>query len=129
MRRLVPLLLFATLACGRTEARKDAPPAQPPPAPAPAANAARGRELMAQHGCNVCHVIPGVEGPRGALGPDLTGIASRPTFSEGTVKNTRENLVQFIQQPATLNPNSAMPPLGIVPADAEDMAAYLLTLR
>jgi mono/diheme cytochrome c family protein len=128
MRHLVPLLLFLALACAKTEARKE-PPAQPAAPAAPVANAARGKELMAQHGCNVCHVIPGVDGPRGALGPDLTGVAARPTISEGTVQNTRENLVRFIQQPASLNPNSAMPPLGIAPADAEDMAAYLLTLR
>jgi cytochrome c2 len=124
-RFLFPLLLLLALACNRDEAAKSA---TPPPAP-PTGNAERGKMLAAQYGCNVCHVVPGVEGPQGSLGPSLAGIASRPAISFGAVRNTPENLAKFIQEPASLNPQSSMPPIGLTEPDAKDIAAFLLTLK
>lgn len=130
MKRLAVSLLFlvlllATAACNRDEqARKITPSA-----PAPAGNADRGKALAAQYGCNVCHAIPGVEGPQGSLGPSLEGIASRPMISFNTVQNTPANLAKFIQDPASLNPQSSMPPIGLTDVDAQDITAYLLTLK
>ena len=92
-------------------------------------NAERGKELVRQYGCNVCHVTPGVEGSQGMLAPSLAGVASRPAISRGMVPNTPENLVRFIQAPSSMNPASAMPPLNVTPLDAQDLAAYLATLR
>jgi len=120
---LLPLLIGA--ACNRDEASKSLASSEP----APIGNVERGRTLAAQYGCNVCHAMPGVDGPQGSLGPSLAGIASRPTISLGTVQNTTANLVQFIQNPASLNPQSSMPPIGLPDADAKDIAAYLLTLK
>lgn len=118
MRRLSVLLLLA-LACNRGES----------PRPDAAGDARRGRELAAQYGCNVCHIIPGVAGPRGSLGPSLEGLASRPTISFGTVPNTPVNLHRFIQNPAALNPQTSMPALNMPPQDAHDLTAFLLTLK
>jgi cytochrome c2 len=84
---------------------------------------------VTQYGCNVCHAIPGVEGAQGSLGPSLAGVASRPEISFGTVENTPANLAQFIQNPASLNPQSSMPPLALAGNDAQDITAYLMTLR
>jgi len=120
---LLPLLIGA--ACNRDEASKSLASSEP----APIGNVERGRTLAGQYGCNVCHAMPGVDGPQGSLGPSLAGIASRPTISLGTVQNTPANLVQFIQNPASLNPQSSMPPIGLPDADAKDIAAYLLTLK
>ena len=92
-------------------------------------NPARGQALAAQYGCTICHVIPGVEGPNGSLGPSLQGVASRATLSFGTVQNTPANLVRFIQAPSTMNPQSSMPPIELTPTDAQDLAAFLGTLR
>jgi cytochrome c2 len=117
MKRLSFLLLM-TLACGRAETP-----------PAAAGDAARGRTLIAQYACSTCHIVPGTQGPQGALGPSLAGVASRPTISFGTVPNTPANLRQFIQRPQSLNPDSSMPPIGLPDADAQDITAYLLTLR
>ena len=127
MKRLAVFLLLPLLAaaCNRDEASKSLTP----PEPAPIGNVERGRALAGQYGCNVCHAMPGVDGPQGSLGPSLAGIASRPTISFGTVQNTPANLVQFIQNPASLNPQSSMPPIGLADADAKDIAAYLLTLK
>lgn len=117
MKRTVWILLVLT-AC-----RRDAE------APAPIGNAARGQQLIAQYGCNVCHSIPNIPGPQGSIGPPLAGVATRPTISTGRVQNTPANLAQFIQNPLALNPASNMPPLAIPPADAQDITAYLVTLK
>ena len=121
MNRAPYLLLILTLACSREQpAAPKAQAATPPTDP---------RQLIAQYGCNVCHVIPGVAGAQGSLGPSLAGVASRPTLSEGAVQNTPANLAKFIREPASLNPQSSMPPIGLTDADAEAIAAYLLTLE
>lgn len=118
-------LLLATAACNRDEAAKSVTP----PPPAPIGNAVRGKELVAQYGCNVCHVIPGIDGPQGAVGPALAGVASRPSISYGKVQNTPENLAKYIQDPPAMNPQSSMPPIGLTETDAKDVAAYLVTLK
>ena len=100
-----------------------------PSTPSASGNAERGRLLAAQYGCNVCHAIPGVDGPQGSLGPSLAGIATRPTISTAAVPNTPANLEQFIENPASLNPQSSMPPLALQGNDAADIVAYLQTLR
>lgn len=120
---LVPLTLILALACRET------PPAPPPPPPPVAGDAVRGKQLIAQYACNVCHIVPGTQGPQGALGPSLAGLASRPTISGATVPNTPANLRQFIQNPTSLNPQTAMPPIGLSDTDAQDLTAFLLTLR
>ena len=122
MKRLPILLVTLVMACRET------PAAQQPP-PAASGDAARGRQLVAQYACNVCHVVPSTQGPQGSLGPSLAGVASRPSISNGTVENTPDHLRQFIQNPASLNPQSSMPPIGMPDGDARDLAAFLLTLR
>jgi cytochrome c len=125
-RMTLALLLLLAVGCNRDKAAKSmATPAEAPPI----GNAERGKALAAQYGCNVCHAVPGVEGPQGSLGPSLAGVASRPAISFGTVQNTPENLVKYIQNPASLNPQSSMPPIGLTDVDAKDIAAYLLTLK
>jgi cytochrome c len=121
MKRLPFLLVLLLGACSQE--------APAPAAPKPIGDADRGRQLAGQYGCNVCHAIPGVDGPQGSLGPTLAGVASRPSISFGAVQNTPANLIQFIQNPASLNPQSSMPPIGLAETDAKDIAAYLLTLK
>ncbi|HET7436146.1 MAG TPA: cytochrome c [Thermoanaerobaculia bacterium] len=138
MKRLLLVSTLAALAaCHRGETRTPATSSAPSPAATPSAqtststapNAAHGHELIAQYGCNVCHDVPGVDGPHGAMGPSLAGVASRPLISNGKVENNAENLPKFIQNPLAMNPQSSMPPLDITTADAEDIAAYLQTLK
>jgi cytochrome c2 len=114
-------LLTLALACNRAET--------PAPPQAPVGNADRGRQLIAQYACNVCHVVPGTQGPQGRLGPSLAGVALRPVISNGVVRNTPANLRQFIQRPQSLNPQSSMPPIAIPDPDVQDITAFLLTLR
>ena len=125
MKRLLLLAAFA-VACNRGEQPQTATTSS---APAVAPNVTQGKQLIVQYGCNVCHVIPGTDGPQGSLGPTLAGIATRPMLSNGTVQNTPANLARFVQTPQALNPQSSMPPIGLSDADAEAIAAYLQTLR
>lgn len=87
-----------------------------------------GRELIAQYGCGACHVIPGVHAARGLVGPPLF-FWSRRTIIAGELPNTPENLERWIENPPAIEPGTAMPNLGVTPAQARDMAAYLYTLQ
>ncbi|HEX7153794.1 MAG TPA: c-type cytochrome [Thermoanaerobaculia bacterium] len=121
MKRLLAAVLLLT-ACAKPETPA---PAQGPAAPAVAGNAANGQVLITRYGCTVCHVVPGIE-RGGVLGPSLVGLAARPTLGEGTVQNTPRNVVQYIINPSTLNPQTSMPAVGIDEPSARDIAAYLL---
>lgn len=122
---LLPILLAA---CNPSEtATQTTSSAQPPPAVA--GNADRGKQAAVQFGCGVCHVIPGIEGAEGALGPTLAGVASRPAISDGVVPNTPDNLTNYILRPASMNPQSRMPPMGVSAAEAQDITAFLMTLK
>lgn len=128
MKRVLVLLALFFVACGRSEA--PAPAAGGSGSPQPAVSSAeRGVQLAAQHGCNVCHVVPGVEGAQGSLGPSLAGIGGRKTLSSGRVENTSANLAKYIQNPAAVDPQSSMPALGIPAENAQAIADYLLTLK
>jgi cytochrome c2 len=128
MKRTLFLLALLAVACNRGETPQQTS-SLPLPSASTTGNATHGKELIAQYGCNVCHTIPGTEGPQGVVGPSLAGIASRPTISAARVQNTPANLTQFIQNPSSVNPQSSMPPIGLAPGDAQDVAAYLQTLK
>jgi cytochrome c1 len=88
----------------------------------------RGRMALHQHGCNACHVIPGVVGSKIYVGPPLQGIASRH-FIAGTLVNTPDAMARWIVDTQKVKPGTAMPQLGVAEQDARDMAAYLATLK
>lgn len=92
------------------------------------AEAAHGRRLIEQYQCGACHAIPGVAGARGTLGPPLADIGRR-SYIAGRVPNRGALLAQWIADPRSLVPDTTMPDLGVPPAQARAMAAYLGTLR
>jgi len=89
---------------------------------------ARGVRALGTYGCGSCHMIPGVDGANGNVGPPLTAFGRR-TYVAGLLPNTQENLVHWIQQPQAVSPGNAMPNLGVTDRDARDIAAYLYTLH
>jgi len=91
-------------------------------------NAARGRQAITTYGCGACHVIPGVRAAAGMVGPPLTAFAGR-AYIAGEAPNTARALVQWIMNPQSIEPGTAMPALGVTEAHARDIAAYLYTLR
>jgi cytochrome c1 len=102
-----------------------------PPEPVPSVAGAHpeaGRNALASHPCVNCHVIPGVPGSRGIVGPPLSAWAGR-LYIGGRLANTPENLVRWIRAAPSFDPEVAMPEMGISDQDARDMAAYLFTLH
>jgi cytochrome c1 len=88
----------------------------------------QGRLAIRAYGCGACHVIPGIPGARGQVGPPLTGFGERTSIA-GRLANTPENLVRWLQNPQAVEPGNIMPNLGVSEPDARDIAAYLYTLR
>lgn len=107
--------------CGLSAADKNAAPRRP-------ADIERGRVALYQYACSACHTIPGVTGSSPQVGPPLAGIASR-TLIAGKLANTRQNMVIWIRWPRTIDPLTAMPDLEVSADHAQDIAAYLETLR
>jgi cytochrome c len=91
-------------------------------------DAERGRVALGGFGCGACHVIPGVRGATGMVGPPLFQFALR-AYIAGQLPNQPDNLMRWLQDPPAVEPGTAMPNLGVGSAVARDMAAYLYTLR
>ncbi len=111
---LAPLLLAA---CG-----EDAAGATGGPDPR------KGAALIRKYGCGECHTIPGIDQATGMVGPPLASIASR-VYIAGVLRNSPDNMVEWIQHPQTIVPGNVMPDMGISHDDAREIAAYLHTLR
>ena len=88
----------------------------------------RGRRLLAQYQCGSCHSIPGVPSAGGKLASSLEGFGLR-SYIAGRIANRQDALARWIEQPKALVPETAMPSMGVSPADAREMAAYLLELK
>jgi mono/diheme cytochrome c family protein len=120
MRQLAGLLLALLAGCGE--------------APIPAhlrivdADAERGRAVIAQIGCGACHVIPGIAGARGRLGPPLERMSER-TYIAGTFPNRPDTLIRFVRDAPSLAPETAMPELPLSEQEARDIAAFLYRAR
>lgn len=88
----------------------------------------RGRDLMLQYRCLVCHDIPGVVGAAIPVGPPLAQMGLR-SFIAGVLPNTPENMIRWLRTPQRFVPDGAMTNLGVPEQDASDMTAYLESLR
>jgi cytochrome c2 len=87
-----------------------------------------GEKRFPQYGCTSCHVIPGVPGAHGNVGPSLAKWAQR-RYVAGVAPNDPETLIRWIQEPQSIDPKTAMPNTGVTERDARHMAAYLYTLH
>lgn len=90
-------------------------------------NADSGKRLLEFYDCGSCHVIPGVDGADGVVGPPLTGWGERGMIA-GSLTNNPENFIAWVMQPHAIEKGTAMPSLGVTQAEARDMAAYLFAL-
>lgn len=87
-----------------------------------------GKLDIVKYGCDTCHDIPGVLTATATVGPPLSQIARR-SYLAGRIDNTPENMIWWIRQPRSVDPETAMPATGVTEADGRDIAAYLYTLR
>lgn len=94
----------------------------------PAGDAVAGRAVAIRAGCTACHTFPGIDWPRGALGPKLEGFGDQGLIA-GRLPNRPDILAAFVRNAPALVPGTAMPAMPITESEARDVAAYLYTLR
>jgi cytochrome c oxidase subunit II len=81
-----------------------------------------GEQLFTQKGCVGCHsMYPALP----LVGPNLHHVGSRQYVGAGTLKNTDENLAQWIQNPQGWKHGVLMPNLGIKDDEARALVAFL----
>jgi len=124
MRRLAPLAAALALACGAHVAAAGRPAIETGSGLSDAGRIERGADLFAERGCTACHTLG--SGP--LVGPDLSGIADR---------RERDWIVAMISRPDSMLERdpvarrvgseyaARMPRLGIEPAEAVALAAFL----
>jgi mono/diheme cytochrome c family protein len=95
-------------------------------APAIAGDAHRGKRILAQYACQSCHRVPGVTGSDVDVGRPLDNLAQRRVIA-GMLPNTQDNLIRWIRNPQAIDPDAAMPNMGVSERDALDISAYLLS--
>jgi cytochrome c len=88
----------------------------------------QGRQLILNYGCASCHVIPGIQRSEAYVGSPLNSWAHR-SYIAGHLPNTLENLTAWIIDPHSIEPNTAMPALGVSEEEALHISAYLYSLR
>ena len=91
-------------------------------------DADKGRAALARYECGVCHVIPGVPGAVGKVGPALDNY-SRRSYVAGKFPNEPETLVRWIVDAPSMAPQTAMPAIAMSDQEAKHMAAYLYEPR
>jgi cytochrome c len=111
---------FVVASCASTPSRE-------PPPQVPGGDPRRGAAAIGRYGCGSCHVIPGIRGADGTVGPPLMDFAHRG-YIAGELPNNGDNLIRWIMDPQGVEPGTDMPDLDIGQAEARDIAAYLFTL-
>jgi mono/diheme cytochrome c family protein len=87
----------------------------------------QGLALIQSYGCGTCHVIGGVRGARGRVGPELKEYAQQNLLA-GFLPNTPQNLIAWLVDPVALKPGTGMPAQGVTETEARHIASYLYTL-
>lgn len=91
--------------------------------------AMRGRELVVDGPCALCHTIAGTAAA-GTLGPDLTHIASRQAIASNSYANNLANLEAWVTHAQSLKPGAEMPNLTMFNGtQLRDIVAYLRELH
>jgi len=88
----------------------------------------RGKILLAQYQCGSCHAIPGIPGAKGEVAQPLRAWGRR-SYVAGRLPNRPDVLARWIVDPQAMVPGTAMPSMGVSLADAQHIAAYLLSLK
>jgi cytochrome c oxidase subunit II len=103
--------------------------AQAAPRRAPQTDAQRrGEQVFLSSQCASCHTIRGTSA-QGAVGPDLTHVASRSTLAALTIPNTRGYLGGWILDPQHVKPGNRMPGLNLGGPDFQALLSYLESLK
>ena len=115
------LAAIVVTACASTPSRTSPPQV-------PQGNPQRGAVDIERFGCGACHIIPGIRGAAGLVGPPLIHWSQRG-YIAGEIPNNGPNLVRWIVDPRAIEPKTDMPDLGISESQARDIAAYLFSIH
>ena len=85
----------------------------------------QGEKLFRNKGCIGCHSLQAKGAPTALIGPNLANVGARSYIAAGWLKNTDENLAEWIQNPQALKKGVLMPNLGVKPDEAKALRAYL----
>ncbi len=118
---LLALSIVTLLGCGRTQGTHIAEVTT-------GGNPQAGAHKIQYYGCGSCHIIPGISGATGRVGPPLSGVAER-VYIAGVLQNTPGNMMRWIQNPKAVDEKTVMPNLNVTAHDAADIAGYLYTLK
>lgn len=91
------------------------------------ASAEQGKAIVQRVGCAACHAIPGIDWPKGRVGPSLENFADG-TLIAGKVPNRPDLLAAYVRDAPAVVPGSGMPAMPLTRQEARDVAAYLYTL-
>nr|WP_240975410.1 cytochrome c oxidase subunit II [Paraburkholderia aromaticivorans] len=78
--------------------------------------------------CAGCHAVRGSDAA-GVQAPDLTHVGSRGQLAAGTLTNTSEHLLDWVQHAQQIKPDSLMPSITLTVQEAAALSAYLATLH
>jgi cytochrome c2 len=97
-------------------------------------NAKHGRELMEQKACTSCHVFSGVPAfSRGTPAPAESELARSaalaPDLRFTRERFRRDRLLGWLLDPKAVKSDTRMPNFGLSLAEAQDIAAYILTVE
>ncbi len=127
----VPLAACSGAASSEPQSGRSRPAEKSAPAPKVSGDVNNGKQLFASKGCIACHAAPGVAGATGTIGPSLGGIGDpgkRPQLAAG-IPNTPDNIRRWIKDPASVKAGTMMPNLNLNDKEADDLVAFLVTLR
>lgn len=88
----------------------------------------RGQAAAQRLGCGACHDMPGVEWPKGTVGPSFAGFGDRALIA-GKLPNRAPLLADFVRDAPALVPESGMPAVPMTADEVRDIAAWLQSLR
>ena len=96
---------------------------------APAADPAgsmerRGLAVFLAEPCASCHTVRGTAA-HGAVGPDLTHVATRTTLAALTIPDTPAYLRGWIADPQRVKPGAEMPAVPLSARQLDELTAYL----
>ena len=95
----------------------------------PATGARSGAAAFEASGCGSCHTVRGTAAD-GAIGPDLTHVASRYSLASAARRPGGDDLEAWLRQPNHRKPGALMPPFAALGDDRlRALTAYLRELR
>jgi cytochrome c2 len=99
----------------------------------PTGDASRGRALLDSKGCGSCHAFTGVAALQGSAIPVTVDqkTMARAQLLAPDLRYTRDRypvprIVEWLKDPKKVKPDTTMPSIPLTPAEAADIATYLV---